>query len=81
MNVLTVDCVQKQPPVIRVLEEMTHLRCRPGEFYMGATMTRKRLGFFCYFDENMFSQTIVREWAEDVRRAALHYLCHQPSKL
>ena len=37
-------------------------------------MSRQKLSFFVYWDSNAYSDDLVREWAEEVKAAAVHYL-------
>ncbi|EJD06372.1 uncharacterized protein FOMMEDRAFT_165199 [Fomitiporia mediterranea MF3/22] len=59
---------------LHVRDSVVHLRCRPGELYLGALTTRGELTFFAYTDTNIYDPALVREWMEDVRAATVHYL-------
>ena len=66
--------MQKQQATLSIVTDILHLRCRPSELYLGAVTSRGKLMFFLYWDSNIYSDDLVREWAEEVRAAAVHYL-------
>lgn len=71
---------QKPQITLEVIDVLSYLRCRPTELYLGASTNRKRLSFFLYWDSNAYSDDLVREWAEEVKAAALHYLGQCPQE-
>ncbi|KAF5373659.1 hypothetical protein D9758_000627 [Tetrapyrgos nigripes] len=52
----------------------THLRCRPGELYLGAATSRQQLRLNIYWDLNVYDKALVEEWFFDVKDAVRHYL-------
>ncbi|KII88404.1 hypothetical protein PLICRDRAFT_161464 [Plicaturopsis crispa FD-325 SS-3] len=61
-------------PVLRVQSAATHLRCRPGELYLGASTSGGQLHLTVFYDANTYSPPLVREWLQEVREAAIWYL-------
>ena len=66
--------MQNGQSTLSILDIYTHLGCRPSQLYLGALMSRQKLSFFVYWDSNAYSDDLVREWAEEVKAAAVHYL-------
>lgn len=71
---------QKLQTTLEVIDVITYLRCRPTELYLGASTSKQRLCFFLYWDSNAYSDDLVREWAAEVKAAALHYLGQCPQE-
>jgi hypothetical protein len=42
--------------------------------YLGASTARRQLGFYVYYDQNVFDKEMVEEWLGEVRGAAEFYL-------
>ncbi|OJA14295.1 hypothetical protein AZE42_10486 [Rhizopogon vesiculosus] len=51
-----------------------YLHCRPNELYLGATTSRKQLHLSVFYDGNVYQESVVQEWVEEVKDAALWYL-------
>ncbi|KAF8838028.1 hypothetical protein BDN67DRAFT_955732 [Paxillus ammoniavirescens] len=51
-----------------------HLHTRPGELYLGAATSRGRLHMSVYYDGNVYEETVVREWLDEVKDAVVWYL-------
>ncbi|KAL5526131.1 hypothetical protein ACEPAG_7469 [Sanghuangporus baumii] len=60
-------------PRLHIRDNIIHLRCRPGELYLGALTTQEQLTFFVYVDARVYDLNIVQDWLEDVRAGTLHY--------
>lgn len=79
--VVIADFVTQEPQTtLEVIDVLTYLRCRPTELYLGASTSKNRLSFFLYWDSNTYSDDLVREWAEEVKSATLHYLGQCPQE-
>ena len=50
------------------------LRCRPAELYLGAIMVQQRMVLFVYWDGNVYDETVVKTWMEEVQAATIHFL-------
>ncbi|KAL5494922.1 hypothetical protein ACEPAI_384 [Sanghuangporus weigelae] len=61
-------------PRLHIVDAKRHLRCRPSELYLGAITQRKQLMLFTCVDLNAYEEDIVKEWLEEIRSAAIHYL-------
>ncbi|KAL5535827.1 hypothetical protein ACEPAF_3921 [Sanghuangporus sanghuang] len=61
-------------PRLHIVDAKRHLRCRPSELYLGAITQRKQLMLFSCVDLNAYEEDIVKEWLEETRSAAIHYL-------
>lgn len=59
---------------LRVLSSAAHLRCRPTELYLGSSTSRGQMKMFVHYDGNVYDNTTVREWLEDVKDATTWYL-------
>ena len=59
----------------------THLHARPISLYLGAATLRRRLEFFAFIDENVFTEEDVKEMMEEMRAAAEWYLGREEQKL
>jgi hypothetical protein len=51
-----------------------HLHARPAELYVGAATSRKQLHLSVFYDGNVYEESVVREWLEEIKDAALWYL-------
>ncbi|KAL5485657.1 hypothetical protein ACEPAI_6698 [Sanghuangporus weigelae] len=60
-------------PRLHIRDNIIHLRCRPGELYLGALAMQEQLTFFVYVDARVYDLNIVQDWLEDVRAGTLHY--------
>ena len=60
-------------PRLHIRDNIIHLRCRPGELYLGALTTQGQLTFFVYVDARVYDVDIVHDWMENIRAATLHY--------
>lgn len=65
-----------QETTLRLESSTTHLRCRPGELYLGAATSHKQLRLHVFWDGNMFDREIVEEWLQEVKAATQFYLGH-----
>ncbi|KAJ8517557.1 hypothetical protein ONZ45_g5259 [Pleurotus djamor] len=61
-------------PLIRITSAQTHLRCRPGELYLGSHTSRQQLNMFVFFDGSTYDPKVVEEWLNEVKDAAVWYL-------
>ncbi|KAJ7581242.1 hypothetical protein C8J56DRAFT_1168772 [Mycena floridula] len=59
---------------LRLLSADVHLRCRPGEVYLGALTMRRQLQLIVYWDANVYSYDIIGLWHKEVKKAVEHYL-------
>ncbi|KAG9314804.1 hypothetical protein JVU11DRAFT_3893 [Chiua virens] len=69
-------------PTIKLENSMLHLHTRPTELYLGASSSRGQLSLFVHYDRNVYEDTVVKEWLEEVKGAVLWYLgrTHQPHR-
>ncbi|KAF9053784.1 hypothetical protein BDZ89DRAFT_1098268 [Hymenopellis radicata] len=58
-------------PTIRLLSSAAHLRCRPGEVYLGAASVGNIMYMNVFWDSNVVKEDIVKEWLAEVKAA--HY--------
>ncbi|KAF8556518.1 hypothetical protein OG21DRAFT_1483007 [Imleria badia] len=63
-----------KPPKITVEDWRTHLYTRPAELILAASTTRGQLKMYVHFDANVFEESVVTEWLDEVRDAMLWYL-------
>ena len=59
---------------IRIISSSSRLRCRPTELYLGSSTKDKQLGFWVSWDENVYEESVVREWLSECQAAAEWYL-------
>ncbi|KAJ6572914.1 hypothetical protein B0H10DRAFT_2350920 [Mycena sp. CBHHK59/15] len=57
---------------LRTSESLLH--CRTGELYLGARTSGQQLHFIVYWDKNVFSEDLVREWVAEIQQATHMYL-------
>ncbi|KAF8636658.1 hypothetical protein AX17_003464 [Amanita inopinata Kibby_2008] len=60
--------------VIHVKKATTALHCRPGELYLGASTVGQQLRLAVFWDKNVYEETTVREWLEEVAEGTRYYL-------
>lgn len=51
-----------------------HLHVRPAELYVGAVTSRKQLYLSVHHDGKIYEESVVQEWLEEIKNAALWYL-------
>ncbi|KAF9446330.1 hypothetical protein P691DRAFT_761736 [Macrolepiota fuliginosa MF-IS2] len=61
-------------PVLRLVDTIIPLRCRPRELYLGARTARGQLRINVYFDANVYGTDLVRGWLDEVKEATKHNL-------
>lgn len=66
-----------EKPNLHVHSSRTHLRCRPAELYLGASTSRRQLHLSVSWDGNVYDETIVKEWLEEVKNAAEWYFVNE----
>ena len=59
---------------LRLERDVTRLRCRPGEFYLGARTQYGQMHVHVFFDGNVVEEEVAREWIEEVKMALEYYL-------
>lgn len=64
---------------IRILSSSGRLRCRPTELYLGSITKDNQLGFWVSWDENVYEETMVKEWLSEFKAAAEWYLGREDS--
>ena len=55
-------------------QSTTYLHCRPAELYVGAATSRKKLAINVFYDGNVYQESLVQEWLEEIKDATLWYL-------
>ncbi|KAG9311988.1 hypothetical protein JVU11DRAFT_7259 [Chiua virens] len=65
---------QCERPRLHVEYWQTHFRSRPGDVYLGALTTQKQLQYFTFYDENAFSEDLMKEFMGELKNATLWYL-------
>jgi hypothetical protein len=53
---------------------LTQARCRPAQLYLSAWTLDGRLNFTSFYDANVYSTEIVREWINEMQAATEWYL-------
>jgi len=61
-------------PGLRLERDMTRLRCRPGELYLGARTQYGQMHIHVFFDGNVVEEDVAREWMDEVEMALEYYL-------
>ena len=59
---------------LRLERDVTRLRCRPGEFYLGAKTQYGQMHIHVFFDANVVEEEVAREWMDEVELALEYYL-------
>jgi hypothetical protein len=59
---------------VQIASRKLHLRCRPGELYLGANTTQGQMQIVVFFDEHVYENAVAQEWLGEVRDAAVWYL-------
>jgi len=59
---------------VHLLSSDLRLRCRPGEIYLGASTSNGKLHLKFFWDGNVFDDSTVKEWLDEVKGAVLWYL-------
>ncbi|KAF7309981.1 hypothetical protein MIND_00370900 [Mycena indigotica] len=51
-----------------------HLRCRPGELYVGAKTIQGVTELWVFYDRNTYQEEVVHEWLDEICQGLAHYL-------
>lgn len=65
-------------PKIVVENVRVHLHTLPADLYLGAATWHGRMNIYIHYDGNVFEETVVREWLDEVREAVVWYLDRTP---
>ncbi|KAF9013890.1 hypothetical protein BDQ17DRAFT_1341682 [Cyathus striatus] len=66
-----------QNPALRLVSSQAILRCRPTELYLGASTINKRLRLHIFWDKNVYEESVIKEWFEEVIQATGYYLINR----
>ncbi|KAF9535272.1 hypothetical protein CPB83DRAFT_878518 [Crepidotus variabilis] len=59
---------------LRLVEDLFRARARPAELYLGAQTKGGELRFHANFDANVYKESLVVEWLNEIREATIFYL-------
>ncbi|KZV65123.1 hypothetical protein PENSPDRAFT_638822 [Peniophora sp. CONT] len=65
---------QAGKPTVHRLSSDMHLHCRPGELYLSAKTTHGVTELYAFYDGNVYEESVVREWLQEVELGFNHYL-------
>ncbi|EIW85123.1 hypothetical protein CONPUDRAFT_134954, partial [Coniophora puteana RWD-64-598 SS2] len=65
---------QQLAPRLSLESSTTHLHCRPSELYLGAATSRQQLHISVFWDENVYDQSTIDEWLDEVKEGVYWYL-------